>query len=299
MDIRQLRYFLKVAEERNITVAARALHVSQPTLSREIQNLEKEYGRQLFIRRSRSVELTDYGILLRRRAKELVNMADQLDKEMLSVGRDVVQGQVVLSCGEFESFSLLARAAQRLQQVQPGISFDIHSSDGDVAEERLEKGSSDFALLLQSRGLNHMNTLALPPGEIWGIYARKDFPIASLESVTPEIVRELPLIITHRPGLVSLFGQWVGVDPDRLNVVATFNLIYNARLMMEAGMGCIFGVNGLMPVGPEDNAVFLPLDPVMRDQTCLVWRKDRTMSPAAALFLEEVEKVVRETAEIG
>ncbi len=290
MDLRQLRYFLKVAEEKNITVAARALHVSQPTLSREIQNMEREYGRQLFVRRSRSVELTDYGILLRRRARDLVQMADELDKEMLSVGREVVQGQVTLSVGEFESFAVLARAAKRLREAQPGITFHIHSSDGDVAEERLQKGSSDFALLLQSRGLTRLNTLPIPPGETWGIYAPAVSALASLHSVTPEIVRELPLIINHRPGLVSLFGRWVGTDPDRLNIVSSFNLIYNARLMMLAGMGYVFGVNGLMRTGPDSDAVFLPLDPPLRDQTCLAWRMDRTLSPAAGLFLEEVQE---------
>lgn len=288
MELRVLRYFPEVAREGSITHAAQRLHISQPTLSRQLKELEEELGKKLFIRGNYNVRLTDEGMLLRKRAEDILDMVGKTEEEFRSLGC-VTGGDVRIGCAESEGICHLARRLRSLQQRYPGIRFHLFSGDrGDLAE-RLDRGLLDFAVLVEAVDLVRYNYLALPGADTWGLIMPQDHPLAQKEHIQPQDLMDLPLICP-RQGLQQELSRWFGNKVTRLNIVSTINLAYNGSILAREGLGCVLTFDRLIDVGPDSGLCFRPLFPALHSKLYWVWKKYQVFSPAAELLLEEMRQ---------
>lgn len=283
MELRVLQYFLAVAKEQNISAAAQSLHLTQPTLSRQLKDLEEELGKQLLIRGSRKITLTREGVLLRKRAEEILELVSRTERE---VGRsaDPVSGDIYIGTGETDGMRQIAQAANQLQARWPGIRFHIISGDaGDVCE-RLDKGLLDFGVLLGDMDKTRYSYMELPMRDTWGVLMRRDSPLSQQDTVSPEDLWDKPLILSRQVDNKSGLYRWLGKDPAQLHTVATYNLIYNASLMVDEGMGYAFALDKLVNT-TGSNLCFRPLLPKLELGMYLVWKKSQIFSRASELFL--------------
>ena len=288
MELRVLRYFLAVAREQSVSGAAESLHITQPTLSRQLMDLEEELGTKLLIRgkKNRRVELTEDGLLLRSRAEEIVALADKTEAELSGEDRGTA-GDIYIGAGETDAMRILASAAKKLHDSYPNIRYHLFSGNAEAVTERLDKGLLDFGILIGEADLKKYNALTLPATETWGVLMRWDSELAAKESVRPEMLREKPLILSQQSVEHNEFAGWLGVEPERLNVVATYNLIYNASLLVEAGLGCAITIEKLVNTA-DSPLVFRPFEPRMEGRLNLVWKKYHAFSRAAELFIREI-----------
>ncbi len=286
MELRVLRYFLAVAREQNITAAANMLHVTQPTLSRQLMDLEDEFGKKLLIRGKRKVTLTNEGQFLRRRAEEIVALADKTEAEMTFSDVET-GGDIYIGGGEAEAVRLIARLAGDILREYPNIHYHLISGDGDDLQEKLDKGLIDFGIFVEPADITKYEFIRLPATERWGVVMRKDSPLASRELIRPEDVWELPLIVSRQTTYDKKLQKWLQKELDKLNVVATYNLYYNAGLMVEEGVGYVIGIDNLADTSENSNLCFVPLDWEHQLHFDLVWKKYQTFSRAAELFLDK------------
>lgn len=289
MEIRVLQYFLAVAREQSISAAAQSLHLSQPTLSTQLKALEQELGRQLLIRGtkgSRKVTLTEEGMILRKRAEEILTLVDRAQEEIVH-GDGEVEGEVSIGAGETDTVRLFARAAGRLRRQHPGIRLRISSGNADFVLEQLDKGLIDFGLLFSEVDDHKYQSMAIPMRDTWGVLMRKEAPLAEKETITPEDLRDKPLILSHQRGGGVL--QWLGREPSQLSIVATYNLVYNASLLVDEGLGYALCFDKLINT-QGSSLTFRPLDPPILAEATVVWKKYQVFSKAARLFLEELGK---------
>lgn len=286
MDIRILRYFLAVAREENITRAAESLHIAQPSLSKQLMELERELGKPLLVRGRRRVTLTEDGVLLRKRAEEIVALVDRTEAE-LTGGAETLRGEVAL--GGVPS-ALLLRTAVALRTAHPEVRFRFFNGDATEVTERLDHGSLDFARLLQPVDTAKYDFLALPGTARWGLLLPADHPLAQKTGVTRDDLPTVPLILHRRVGLQQEIAHWAQTEIDKLNVAATYNIIYGQPAdYVKSGLGAFLLVED--QVGPLDAAVcFRPLDPPLTVHHALVWKRQALFSKAARAFLEEVKK---------
>ena len=287
MELRVLRYFLAVAREGSVTRAAQRLHVSQPTLSKQIKDLEGELGKKLLVRSSFSVHLTEEGLLLRRRAEEILSMVDKTEEEFKALG-EISGGDIHIGAAESDSIKHLARRIKAVQTRYPRIRVHVYSGDRSDLAQRLEQGLLDFAVLVESGDLSKYNYLPLPDGDTWGVILRRDHPLAEREGITPEDLLEVPLICP-RQGLQKELSDWFQERVDGLTIVATCNLAYNGGVLAREGLGCLLSFDRLVDTGPDSPLCFRPLTPPLRSRLFLVWKKYAVFSPAAAVLLEELK----------
>jgi len=290
MEIRVLRYFLSIAREGSITNAANFLHVTQPTLSRQIKELEDELGQKLFVRRSRSMSLTKEGVVFRKRAEEIIAMVDKTAAEFKSMETDIV-GDIYIGGGETRGLHLLAQVAKELQEEHPGIHYHLYSGNFQDVTERLDKGLLDFGLLIQPADLSTYESVNLPEKDIWGVVMRKDSPLADRKVIQKEDLLDKPLICSRQammaePG--NSYLEWFGEEYKNLNVVTTFNLLYNAAIMVEAGIGYALTIDRLVNTSEESAVCFRPLEPKLDAGLSIVWKKYQVFSNAAELFRERL-----------
>ncbi len=236
MELRVLNYFLMVAREENITRAAQLLHVTQPTLSRQLMQLEEELGVQLFHRGKHSVSLTEEGMLLRRRAQELVSLSEKTKME-LQHREEMPAGEIAIGCGETKSMAVLSGKMVSFRQKYPLVQFSIYSAIADDIKERIEKGLLDMGLLVEPVDISRYEFLRLPLKEQWGVLVRADSPLAGKEFVTPEDLCGVPLLMVRRELVKKELANWFGDAYDQLEIAATYNLIVNAAFMVEQGLG--------------------------------------------------------------
>lgn len=289
MELRELKYFLAVAKAESITKAAEALYVTQPNLSRQMKNLEAELGRQLFERGRRKITLTEAGKLLKKRAAEILELYGRTEQEIKSPD-GTVAGDVRVGGGETRAFRLVAEAAARLNKRHPEVTLHIYSGDGEAIAERLDKGLIDFGIFIEPTDLAGYEHIRLPVTDMWGIFVRRDHPLARKQSVTAADLAGEPLIRSRHSLGNSLVSEWFGGD-DGLNIVATYNLLYNASLLAERGLGCAVGLDGLL--NTDDGPLcFKPLDPPLRSRLNVAWKRGQVFSPAAAAFLTELKDVI-------
>lgn len=291
MELRVLRYFLTVAQQGNITSAARLLHITQPTLSRQIRDLEEELGHTLFERNSHSISLTPEGLLLRRRAEEILDLVQKTEVE-LAQPDSVVAGEVYVGAGETIGAHFLTQAACTLREKYPEVHFHIFSGDGVDVCERLDKGLLDFGLLFEPIDQKKYSALRLPHQDIWGVLLRRDSPLAQKDSVSPEDLAGQPLIVSRQTLKRPFFLDWFGKNTEELNIVGTYNLIFNGSLMVEDGMGCAFSLAGLVNVSSPTGLCFRPLEPRVEANIYLVWKKHQVFSRAAEKYLEELQRLI-------
>ena len=287
MELRVLQYFLAVAREQNISAAAQSLHLTQPTLSRQLMELEKELGKQLMVRGNRKITLTQEGMLLRKRAEEILELVDRAEREVMR-SDDAVSGDIYIGTGETDGVRQIARAANRLQACYPGIRFHIVSGDAVDVCERLDKGLLDFGVLLGDIDKTKYHYMELPMKDTWGVLMRRDSPLAHRESVSPRDLWDKPLILSRQVDNKSGLYRWLRREPSELHTVATYNLIYNASLMVDEGMGYAFTLDKLVNT-TGSNLCFRPLKPRLELGMYLVWKKSQIFSRAAELFLEGLD----------
>lgn len=295
MELRVLRYFLAVAREENITEAAERLHITQPTLSRQMMDLEEELGVRLFHRgrRSRKITLTEAGMFLRKRAEEIVLLADKTEAAFAASG-EAVAGDVYVAAGETDATRLLVRAARALQERNPYIRYHVFSGDGATVEEQLEKGLADFGILLGPFDPARFDCLTLPVRDTWGVLMRRDAPLAERASVRAEDLWDKPLILSRQITSGSQLFRWLKKEPAELNIAAYYNLAYNSSPMTAEGLGCALILDKLINVSGDSELCFRPLEPRLEIEVHLVWKKHQVFSNAAELFLSQLRKVIFE-----
>lgn len=287
MELRVLQYFLAVAREQNISAAADSLHLTQPTLSRQLKELEEELGKQLMVRGNRKITLTDEGMLLRKRAEEILDLVGRTKKEIM-YSDETVTGNIYIGTGETDGMRQIAKIANQLQSTYPNIYFHIVSGDALDVCERLGKGLLDFGILLGDIDKIKYNYIELPMKDAWGILMQKSSPLAEKDTVSPQDLWDKPLILSRQIENKSGIYRWLRKDPMELHTVATYNLIYNASLMVDEGMGYAFSLDKLINT-TGSNLCFRPLKPHLELGMYLVWKKYQVFSKAADLFLKALQ----------
>ncbi len=291
MELRALRYYLAVCECGTMSRAAEELHVTQPALSRQIAGLERELGCELLERHSRSVTPTEQGLYLRRRAQEIVGLADQTAADF-SHNEGIVAGDIHIGAGESASLRLMARYIRAFRERYPEVRFHLHSAVATDLVERLEHGLDDLAMLMSHPDNDRFEHLRLPVSDAWGVIIRADDPFAAREVIGPRDLLESPLIMPERSWTgeraCGPLGAWFGDEGDALDVVATYNLSYNAALLVQEGVGRMITLEGLVSTGAESGLVFRLLYPPAVAIIDVVWRRGATPSRAVRLFLESL-----------
>lgn len=289
MEIRVLQYFLAVAREQSIIRAAEALHLSQPTLSTQLKAMEKELGKQLLIRGtkgSRKVTLTDEGMILRKRAEEILSLVEKTEREIALSDRYIV-GDVHIGTGETDAVRFIAGAAKKLHEEYEGIHFHISSGNSEFVTEQLEKGLIDFGVVFGSVDNSRFNSLELPFKDIWGVLMKKDSPLAEKTGITPEDLWDKPLIISQQRDNGTL-TKWMGKEMSELDIVGTYNLIFNASLMVEEGLGYAIGLDKIINTSGESRLCFRPLSPEKKDGMSIIWKKYRVLTKPAEKFIQKI-----------
>lgn len=291
MEIRVLRYFLAIAQEGSITNAANVLHVTQPTLSRQIHDLEKELHQKLFIRGSHSMSLTAEGMILRQRAEEIVSMVDKTEAEFNAM-EAVVGGDIYIGGGETDAIKLLAEIAKEIRDTYPNIHYHLYSGNADDVTERLDKGLLDFGILIEPADISKYDYINIPAKDTWGIIMRKDSPLAEKDVIRKEDLLGVPLICSRqaisRKQTGNQFVEWFGEDFENLDIVTTFNLVYNAAIMVEAGIGYAVTIDKIANTSESSSLCFRPLVPQLDSGLNIIWKKYRVFSPAAEVFLKRL-----------
>ena len=286
MEIRVLRYFLEVAREGNVTRAARRLHISQPTLSRQIKELEEELGKKLFTRSNYSVKLTEEGMLLRKRAEDILDMADKTLAEFQAMD-EVNGGDIRIGCAESIGIAPFIRVIQSLQKQYPRIRYHFYSGGTEAVSERLDRGLLDFAIIVQEADPAKYQCLPIPARDRWGLIMRKDSPLAGHSCIHLHDLMDIPLILS-RQSMGEEMPRWFGEAQDRLHIVATYDLLFNTSVMVREGFGHVLGFEGLVYTGPDSDLCFRPLEPALESPMYLIWRKYQLFSPVASLLLQAV-----------
>ncbi|MCH5256370.1 MAG: LysR family transcriptional regulator [Lachnospiraceae bacterium] len=290
MDIRILRYFLAVVREESISGAAEFLHITQPTLSRQLMDLEDELGVKLLNRgkRNQRITLTEEGMLLRKRAEEIVALTDKTISEF-DTSHDIISGDIFIGGGETNAMRLIARIGKRLQADHPMIRYHLFSGNADDVMERLDKGLLDFGLFIGAANMERYNYLRLPDTDTWGLLMRNDSPLAAKESIRAKDLENIPLIVSRQSMVHNELSGWSGYDIEKLNIVATYNLVYNASLMVDEGFGYALCLDRLVYSADNNNFCFRPLEPRLETHLDIAWKKYQVFSKAAEKFLEALQ----------
>lgn len=287
VELRTLRYFLAAAQEGNITRAADILHITQPTLSRQIMELERELGTTLMLRGKNGLTLTDDGLFFRQRAEEIVELADRLEQNFTERKSDV-SGLIAIGASESVGSRLFARLIKRFSDKYPLIQFHLYNEMADNIRDRLEKGLVDVGLLLEPVDTSKYDFVRLSQKETWGILMRDDHPLAERKTITPDEIAEYPLILPLRERVRNEILNWMRKEEKDLTIPLSYTLLSNAALMVEAGLGCAFCLDGALAIHSSPHLSFVPISPEHTTRSVLVWKKNQMFSPATALFIQEI-----------
>ena len=294
MEFRLLEYFLAVAREQNITAAAESLHISQPALSTQLKALETELGKQLLIRGvkgSRKVVLTEEGMILRKRAEEMISLMRRTEEEITG-SNNTIAGNVFIGAGETETVRLFAQVAKKLQQKYPDIRYHISSGNAEHVLEYLDKGLIDFGLLFTEIDLQKYEAVPVPIKDTWGVLMRRDSPLAEKEAICPEDLWDKPLIVSHQKGDNIYLGRWLKREESELHIVATYNLIFNASLLVDEGLGYALCYDKLINT-QGSNLCFRPFSPRLEARGFIVWKKYQIFSKASKVFIDYLKKEIQ------
>jgi DNA-binding transcriptional LysR family regulator len=292
MELRVLQYFLAVAREQSISGAAQSLFLSQPTLSRQLKDLEDELGKQLFVRGNRKITLTDEGILLRKRAEEILELVEKTENE-LTASDEVIMGEIYIGAGETDAMRIVAKTSKRLSADYPQIKIHVFSGDALDVAERLSKGLLDFGILFEPVDLSGFEHIKMPVSDRWGVLMRRDSSLAKNEFIAPEDLWDNPLIVSRQQSEGSKLYNWMKKPFEKLNVAASYNLVYNASIMVDEGMGYAICLDKLINVTGDSNLTFKPLSPQLDANMHFVWKKYQVFSKAADKFLQYFKEDIR------
>ena len=299
MELRVLQYFLAVAREQSISAAAQSLHLSQPTLSTQLKGLEERLGKQLLVRGrkgSRKVTLTEEGMILRKRAEEILKLVQKAETEIM-LSDDNIAGDICIGAGETQIIRVFAKAAQALQKRHPNIHYQIFSGNAFYVMEQLDKGLIVFGLVYDRVDLSKYEAVKVPIKDVWGVLMRKDSPLAQKQSISPEDLWDKPLLVSAQKGDDWVIKDWIKKDFHELNIVAEYNLLFNASLLTSEGFGYAICFDNLVNTQGDSNLCFRPLSPRLEAEASIVWKKYQVFSKAAALFLKQLEKCLEQEKE--
>lgn len=292
MEIRFLKYFLAIIREQSINRAAESLYLSQPSLSRQIQNLEEELGKQLLIRGTkgtRKITLTEEGMILKKRAEEILNLIEKTENE-ISLSDNIIAGDVYIGAGETDAVRLLAKIAKEIQSNYPDIHYHISSGNAEFVLEQLDKGLIDFGLVFGNVDSKKYNSLKLSSKDTWGVLMRKDSELSHKKYITPKDLYDKPLIISHQRNQGGDFSSWLNCNLEKLNIVATYNLLFNASLLVDEGLGYAIVLDKIINTGDNSNLCFRPLEPAVEAELSFIWKKYQVFSKAAEQFLIKLKE---------
>lgn len=292
MEIRVLKYFLAITREQSINRAAESLYLSQPSLSRQIQNLEEELGKQLLIRGTkgtRKITLTEEGMILKKRAEEILNLIEKTENE-ISLSDNIIAGDVYIGASETDAVRLLAKIAKEIQSNYPDIHYHISSGNAEFVLEQLDKGLIDFGLVFGNVDSKKYNALKLSSKDTWGVLMRKDSELSHKKYITPKDLYDKPLIISHQRNQGGDFSSWLNCNLEKLNIVATYNLLFNASLLVDEGLGYAIVLDKIINTGDNSNLCFRPLEPAVEAELSFIWKKYQVFSKAAEQFLIKLKE---------
>lgn len=292
MELRVLQYFLAIAREQSIIRAAQSLHLSQPTLSTQIKNLEEELGKQLLIRGSkgtRKVTLTEEGMILRKRAEEILDLVKKTENE-ITCNEDIIIGDIYIGAGETDAIRLLAKAAKKLKHLYPGIHYHISSGNANYVMEQLDKGLLDFGIVFGTIDLTRYNALKIPVKDKWGVLMRTDSILVQKESISPKDLWDKPLILSQQEDREGILSQWMKRQTSKLNIIATYNLIFNASLLVDEGLGYAICLDKIINTTGNSNLCFRPLAPKLEDEISIIWKKYQIFSKPAEKFIAVLQE---------
>lgn len=289
MDIRVLKYFLTIAQEENITKAAEILHMSQPPLSREMQNLEKELGVKLFERTNRKVILTNEGALLRQRTEEILELVEKTKADVRSETENI-SGEIYIGSGETEGIRTLAKVIYTVREKYPAIHFHLYSGHAEDVSDRLDRGLLDFGICIEPANMSKYDLIKLPTTDRWGVLMRRDDALAGKTAITPKDLLKRHIIATNQAMAEGEFSGWSGGLYQKYDIAATYNLLYNAAILVEEGVGIALCIENVIRDYAENPLCFRPLDPPMNVGLDIIWKKHCIFSKAAGIFLKELQK---------
>lgn len=291
MDIRVLKYFLAVAREGNITRAAEALQMTQPPLSRQLKALEEEIGKPLLIRGSKQVSLTEDGLLLKKRAEELVALLEKTEAELKATD-EATLGDVYIACAETDAVALLAQVAEAVHRDHPLVHYQLHSGDASIVCEKLDRGLVDFGLVIGPVDEDKYHAIRLPGDDVWGVLMPADHPLAAQAAVCAEDLAGAPLILSHQGSVSSALATWLHADEQPPRVVLRYDLIYNASHFVARGLGLAIVLDRLIDTRPDSGLAFRPLVPQITAERHLIWKKHQIFSRASREFLRQLRAVL-------
>ena len=281
MEIRILKYFLMAAREENITKAASLLHITQPTLSRQLMQLEEELGVTLFTRSNHRIILTDDGMLLKRRAQELVSLAEKTKMEFLH-DENTLAGEIAIGCGETRSMNRLAELMADFRSRYPLVRFEIYSGNVDNIKERMERGLLDLGLFVEPVDVGKYEFLRMPVKETWGILVREDSHLAEMDAVRAEDLVRMPLLAASREMVQNELANWFWDYACQMEIAVTYNLVYNASIMVKKGIGAALC---LELDSSYDGVKFVPLSPQLKIGSVLAWKRNQMFSSSTSAFI--------------
>ena len=293
MEIRLLRYFLAVAQEESISKAADLLHITQPTLSRQLMDLEKELNTKLLIRgkRNKKITLTEDGKLLKSRAQEIIELTNKTESEFL-FGDKNISSDIFIGGGETDSIRVIARTIKRLSLEYPNIKYHFYSGNGEDVTEKLNKGLLDFGVFIEPIDKKEYGFIQLPQNDTWGILMRKDSDLAKKEYIEPEDLINIPLFSSRQYLVKNLISGWLGYDFEKLNIIGSYNLLYNASVMVEEVLGYALCIDKLINISGDSKLCFKPLKPKLEAGILVAWPKNQPLSKIAKLFIQKLQEEI-------
>ena len=294
MELRVLRYFQMVAREENITRAAQLLHVTQPTLSRQLMQLEDELGTKLFKRKNHSIFLTEDGMRLKKRCKDILELADQIDREFTGKQDGGISGRITIGSAETKSIADIAKVMEKFQEDNPLVQYEIYTANADDVKEKIENGTVDVGVLSEPVDISKFNFIRMNKQERWGILTRNDSDLAGKEYIEPKDLTGIPLIMVKRELVKNELGSWFGEYFDGLDIAAEYNLLNNAAILAQNNIGSVL----CFDVGADyDNLKFIPLNPEVKTGFVLVWRKNQTLLEAVSEFIKKMKIYIKGIAQ--
>lgn len=286
MDFRVLNYFLTVAQEKTISKAAESLHLSQPTLSKQLKELEEELGVQLFTRGNREITLTEDGHYLVNRGKEILSLVDTTMTNLSS--NETISGEIVIGGGETKAMQFIAESVRVLTEEYPDVKIHLYSGNADDVSEKLDKGILDFGIVIDPVEKKKYDYLRLPRTDQWGILFHKDHPYAKKKAILPEDLKSLSLFVSSQSLVDDQIGEWLGKNLDSQQIIGTYNLLYNASIMIKEGIGCALCIDEIINTQGTD-LTFVPLRPSLEANLNMIWKKNAIHSKAATVFLKMIQ----------
>ncbi len=293
MELRLLKYFLAVAREQNISKAAIFLNTTQPNLSRQMQMLEDEIGKPLFTRNNRRIVLTETGLLLRKRAEEIIALTEQTYQEIKDINSKQIAGQINIGAGESINLSIISKTIKQIQTKYPKIVFNFYSGDTNEIANKLDAGLIDFGVLFEPYDLEKYNHIPLPKADIWGILMHKDMELANKKEITFSDLWDKPLLISRHSNDNNFITNYLGKNINELNIVATYNLIYNASLLVKEKVGYALTLENLLNIENTD-IIYKRLSPLLTSKLHIAWKKYVLLTKPIELFLDCLEKNILE-----